>query len=76
MFLFIGNIRDILGTAMRNRNEYRRRLDAVSNYMQKFKVNVKYQNNPQSYCCSKGTKDSAGQGEAVDAVYLGTTEEL
>ena len=24
---------------MRNRNEYRRRLDAVSNYMQKFKVN-------------------------------------
>ena len=39
IFLFTGNIRDILGTAMRNRNEYRRRLDAVSNYMQKFKVN-------------------------------------
>ena len=41
ILLCTGNIRDILGTAMRNRNEYRRRLDAVSNYMQKFKVRKK-----------------------------------
>ena len=33
-----GNIRDILGTAMTHRNEYRKRLVAISNYMQKFKV--------------------------------------
>ena len=36
--ILVGNIRDILGTAMVHRNEYRRRLVAISNYMQKFKV--------------------------------------
>ena len=35
-----GNIRDILGTAMTHRNEYRKRLVAISNYMQKFKVKL------------------------------------
>ena len=34
----LGNIRDILGTAMRNKNEYRRRLIAITHYMQKFRV--------------------------------------
>ncbi len=38
LLLCIGNIRDILGTATRNRNQYRKQLDAVSHYMQKFKV--------------------------------------
>ena len=34
----LGNIRDILGTAMKNQTDFRRQLDAVSNYMLKFKV--------------------------------------
>ena len=75
--LFLGNIRDILGTAMRNRNEYRRRLDAVSNYMQKFKV-TKNLNKRFPYECpsQQGPKNSPGSSKALDAVHLGTTEEL
>ncbi len=38
ILVILGNIRDILGTAMKNQTEFRRKLDAVSHYMLKFKV--------------------------------------
>ena len=34
----IGNIRDILGTAMKNKNEFRARQSAINSYMNKYKV--------------------------------------
>ena len=33
-----GNIRDILGSAMHNHTEFRRKMDAVTHFMQMFKV--------------------------------------
>ena len=41
--ILIGGIRDILGTAMRNKDNYRRKLDAVTHYMQDFKVGKVWQ---------------------------------
>ena len=35
-----GNIRDILGTAMKNKNEFRTRQSAINSYMVKYKVHV------------------------------------
>ena len=34
----LGNIRDILGTAMKNKNEFRKRQSAINSYMVKYKV--------------------------------------
>ena len=34
----LGNIRDILGTAMKNKNEFRARQSAINSYMNKYKV--------------------------------------
>ena len=37
-FYKLGNIRDILGTAMKNKNEFRKRQSAINSYMVKYKV--------------------------------------
>ena len=48
--ILVGNIRDILGTAMKNKNEFRARQSAINSYMVKYKVDIK-----RDYTPLKGT---------------------
>lgn len=72
----IGNIRDILGTAMKNKNEFRARQSAINSYMNKYKVVRLFFFAPtiESLIYVPGSQTCSGQSQVMDGVLLGAGE--
>ena len=71
-----GNIRDILGTAMKNKNEFRTRQSAINSYMVKYKVHIVILLSLCNNTTVPGAEGCAGQSEAVDGVLVAAAAEL